>query len=156
FKTTDGGATCSGPQKRFPVNVLAIDPRSPGTLFAGTALISPILKTTDGGATWSEAHYGAEPPVVIYAMAIDPQNSSTVYAGALNGLFKSTDGGTNWSAPARTFGSITSLAIDRQNPSTVYAGGPNGLFKSTDGGTTWSAAGAGLPGNFANSLLIDP
>src|SRR5450759_4638855 len=33
----------------------------------------------------------------IQALAIDPQNPSTIYAGThTNGVVKSTDGGTNW------------------------------------------------------------
>jgi hypothetical protein len=32
------------------------------------------------------------------ALAIDPQNPGTIYAGTSGGVFKTTDGGTSWNA----------------------------------------------------------
>jgi photosystem II stability/assembly factor-like uncharacterized protein len=155
FKTTDGGASWTSPQTAFPVNVLAVDPRSAGTIFAGTPLSSGIFKTTDGGATWIAASYTGEAPRVILALALDAQDPSTVYAGALNGLFKSTDSGATFVAAA-TF-AVNALAMEFRDHTTVYANSSTrGVVKSSDGGTTWSAAGSGLPRNFANSLLSDP
>jgi hypothetical protein len=119
----------------------------------------------------------------IEALAIDPQNSKTLYAGTPGGLFKSTDGAATWRlsnyglptpnigyAPAST---VTSLAIDPQTPSTIYAGVrgisihgcsgqcnipvSGGIFKSTDSGATWSAINAGLETeSYLGSLTIDP
>src|SRR5215510_8409594 len=79
----------------------------------------------------------------VQALAIDPQNPTTVYAGTVNGLFKSMDGGESWSVvktrlPNRA---IAFLATDPQNPTTVYVGNGDGAFKSTDGGNTWSDFG---------------
>src|SRR5438105_1975446 len=34
----------------------------------------------------------------VRALAIDPQTPTTLYAGTLNGVFKSTDGGASWTA----------------------------------------------------------
>ena len=86
----------------------------------------------------------------VRALAIDPQNSSTVYVASQGaGIFKSTDGGASWSSAnsGLTTTYFDVLAIDPQNPSTLYAGGDGiGLFfKSTDGGTSWSAVNFGLP-----------
>ena len=78
----------------------------------------------------------------ISAIAICPQNPSTLYAGTYSGLFKSTDAGLSWNAinNGLSYESIESLAIDPLNPATVYAGTPYRVFKSTNGGMNWSAA----------------
>jgi len=161
FKSTDGAASWSAASSGLPSNLgwfsaLAIDPKNPSTVYAGTG--AGAFKSTDGGASWSGANSGL-PTNYIAALAIDPQNPSTVYADA-NGVFKSMDGGANWKAansglpPGRT----TALAIDPRNPTTVYAGISGGVFKSMDGGATWSAASSGLPktSNWMGALVIDP
>jgi photosystem II stability/assembly factor-like uncharacterized protein len=139
-----------------------------------------LLKSKDGGTTWSTASSGLTgvdctgvPPVL--SLAIDPKNSSTLYATTHTGLFKSTDGGASWAAAGsglpdhlpdgRPFYSAGAMVIDPQNPSTLYAamslpgGLAGGVFKSSDGGATWVAANSGLPGTaapFIRFLAIDP
>ena len=63
-----------------------------------------LFKSTDSGATWNYA--GMEKNAVT-VLAMDPANSSILYAGTegiytnptgFRGLFKSTDGGANWTA----------------------------------------------------------
>jgi len=76
----------------------------------------------------------------------------TVYAGAADGgVWKSTDGGTNWTALTDNQATlaIAAIAVDwTTTPETVYAGTgegnhcqdclpSQGLLKSADGGTTW-------------------
>ena len=66
---------------------------------------------------------------------IDPTTPAIVYALTYDGVFKSTNGGGNWSAintglPAA---GLFSLAIDPATPATLYAGtGYDGVFKSTN------------------------
>jgi photosystem II stability/assembly factor-like uncharacterized protein len=86
------------------------------------------------------------------SLAVDPTNSQTVYIGNPGGgVWRTTDGGTNWSpmtdnGPSLEIGSI---AIAPSNPSVVYAGTGDGdygvgVLKSTDSGNTWTL----LPGPF--------
>src|ERR1700730_16090229 len=61
----------------------------------------------------------------VNAIAIDPRDNNVVYIGAAEGgVWKTTDGGVNWtpltdSQPSLANGAI---AIDPQNPDTVYVG----------------------------------
>src|SRR5207245_11580969 len=84
----------------------------------------------------------------IHALAIDPQTSSTLYAGTSGGgVFQSTDGGASWRAinTGLTGGEVRALVIDPQTPSTLYAGtSGRGVFQSTDGGASWRAINTGL------------
>ena len=96
----------------------------------------------------------------INALAFDPQNPNTVYAGTWGGVFKTTDGGVNWVNTGLTSTWINALAIDPQNPNTLYAGigtpVEGGIFKTTDGGVNWTAVGSGLTTIWINALAIDP
>jgi photosystem II stability/assembly factor-like uncharacterized protein len=98
---------------------------------------------------------------LISAIAIAPANSQTVFAGTANGVYKSTNGGTSWSAVNNglTSISILSLAIDPANSQTVYAGAASGgVFKTTDGGATWNSVteNIGVTIFTVRSLAIDP
>jgi photosystem II stability/assembly factor-like uncharacterized protein len=102
------------------------------------------------------------------SLALDPQNPDTLYVGIFGGgIFKSTDGGTNWSySGLGGNGNFDqSLVVDPRNPDTVYAAGfssgtsstavveSSPVFKSTDGGATWEPKGSFLAGSL---VTIDP
>src|SRR2546426_11734786 len=88
--------------------------------------------------------YSSHSGVMIPALAIDPLNPTTLYAGTYGGgVFKSTDGGVSWraSGPTNIDTSVTALAIDAVTPTPLHAGSlysPGG-FKSTDAGAGWSS-----------------
>lgn len=113
-----------------------------------------IFKTTDGGKTWQQkiTIQGSEAgldKMTIGSLAIDPENSSVLYAGTLgDGLYKTenggdlwykvTDGNNNLSAQA----SIYDIDIESGNSNILYAASLNEnrgvLLKSEDGGKTWT------------------
>src|SRR5262245_38166815 len=83
----------------------------------------------------------------VTAIAIDPQNSGTVYIATGAGLLKSGNSGASWSAlnPGPPC-CISTLLIDPQTPSTIYAVTlDRNVVKSTDGGRNWSPVNSGLP-----------
>ena len=95
----------------------------------------------------------------IIALAIDPVTPATLYAGTSGGVFKSTNGGGNWSAvnTGLTDTYVCALAIDPATPATLYAGTlGGGVFKSTNGGGDWSAVNTGLTNTCVYALAIDP
>ena len=170
FKSTDGGASWSNansPADCGGMSLLVMDPTSPNTLYAGSfgQYISSgsiiLWKSTDGGATWNNRWFG-NPGIASYGLVIDPANPETLYApgdlyGNMNiidsGLFKSTDGGANWTATGLTNTTIAAVAIDPLNPHTLYAGSADwgapqapfrSMFKSTDSGANWLAINNGL------------
>jgi hypothetical protein len=88
--------------------------------------------------------FGGIPPYVSRSLAIDPQDSDTIYAGlAGSGVFKSTDTGS--------FGNyITALAIDSQSPSTVYVAAVWRILKTAN----WREVVSGLTVTSVRSLAI--
>ena len=99
----------------------------------------------------------------VTAIAIDPQNSGTVYAATGTGLFKSGDSGASWSAlnPGPPC-CISTLVIDPQTPGTIYGvTRDSDVLKSIDGGMNWTPVHSGLPADAGDryiitSLAIDP
>ncbi len=101
---------------------------------------------------------------MIHALATDPTNPNTVYAGSEGGsVFKSTDGGATWttvnsglaysgiSCPVRKF------LVDPTTPTTLYLGSYGaGVFKSTDGGLSWKASTPPNLDPFITGLVLDP
>jgi photosystem II stability/assembly factor-like uncharacterized protein len=98
----------------------------------------------------------------IEALAINPQTPEILYAGTWGGgVFKSTNGGTSWTAmnTGLTTTNVYALAINPQTPDILYAGTDDGVFKSTDGGTSWTQVGmwrTGFTRPFAYALAINP
>ena len=88
------------------------------------------------------------------ALAVAPQDPSTLYAAVQTEIFKSTDGGTNWRRTANAglpHSHILHLNTDPQFSGTLYAivnhqdHTGSFLFKSNDGGEGWRNASSGLP-----------
>lgn len=118
------------------VTALAIDPSAPLTLYAaGNTANAVLFKTTNGGASWQPSDNGLSATMggvvtrmAAIALAIDPTAPALVYAGTPLGVFKTTDGGGNWSLASAglTTRNVTALAIDPMAASTLYAGAAAG------------------------------
>ena len=119
------------------------------------------------GLDFSIVNVGPEGGIIL-SVAVDPHDSGTIYAATWTGVFKSKDGGANWTATGLMGFTIASVVVDPQNQSTVYAStrqypdddfATMKVFRSVNGGTTWSEVDSGLlpPDNCClNALVVDP
>ncbi len=76
---------------------------------------------------------------IVRAVAVDPANPDTIFAGThQGGLYKSTDGGMTWLKKSE--GPIRDILISRTRPGSIYVAtwGAEGIYRSDDGGETWS------------------
>ena len=161
YKTSDGGVTwrrLDAPgAPAGQTEAVAIAPNS--TVYAGSCGGGSgyLVRTTDGGSTWTSATAGLV-NTCIESLAIDPSNPLRVYAGtnavgapigsSTSGVFRSIDGGATWQRRSSGIGNETvlALAIDPTVTSTLYAGLVlRGVFKSTNNGENWSVKNTGLP-----------
>ena len=98
----------------------------------------------------------------IYAIAIDPADPNTIFAGSYygDGLFKSTDGGENWQSVNGFRNEIVySISFDPENPHTIWVATAYYIYKSEDGGLTWELFDPALTFGclrYYYSLAIDP
>lgn len=139
------------------ITSLAVDPKMPTTVYAGT-WGAGIFKSRDGGATWgSTGKIPSESGPYIVTLAIDPVTPSVLYAGTAGGMEKSTDGGSSWtplSFPHPGEG-VNKIAIDPTANSTIYAGSSHhGMFKTIDAGSTWSRINAGFPSSTLGNTVV--
>jgi photosystem II stability/assembly factor-like uncharacterized protein len=136
------------------VSALAIDPKAPTTVYAGTSV--GLFKSLDGGESWVFKPAGGGFGKV-FELHVDPQTPATLYAIATDsnweGLYKSIDGGEQW---VRCGIYAYGLAIDPGAPSTLYAAEYYGVAKSTDGGVTWTHVRANLGGANIKIVTVDP
>lgn len=119
------------------VTAVAVDPARPEVLYAGTS--GGVYKTTDGARTWVPFNTGLIPPgfvtssrsLGVTALVIDPQHTEVLYAGTLDGLYKTVDGGQSWTRIGTGLSDqfISSAAFDPLNPEILYVGGRAGVFK---------------------------
>src|SRR5579863_2557226 len=184
WQTTDAGVVWKpifDSQSVASIGALTVAPSDLKVIYAGTGESdirsnlssgNGVYKSTDGGQTWT--NLGLRETRQISRIVVDPQNPNVVYVGALGhvyapnderGVFKSTDGGANWTKvldQGRDIG-VADLAIATGDPKILFAttwhshrppwstyapidGPGSGLFRSQDSGQTWTRLnGNGLP-----------
>ena len=132
-----------------------------------------LWKNADGSTTPDRAYQGKGPDSgEVTDIAIDPSGSAdaTLYIATNDGgIWKTSDGGTNWiptmdSMPSLSMGAV---AIYPANPQIVYAGTGNpfdggseftkgvGVFRSSDAGRSWSVTDGGVLDTIFAGLTIN-
>ncbi len=119
-----------------------------------------IYKTIDGGKSWDRVLYHSD-SIGFSDLEFAPDDPNTIYAGAWRGerkpwtiisgsteggVYKSTDGGANWTKltnglPTNFIGKID-FAVSAANPDVIYANieasdKQGGLYRSDDRGASW-------------------
>ena len=137
--------------KECGARCLAVDPKDPDTVYAGTS-DEGLFKSSDGGRSWERLWGVAHPRVT--SVAVSAVNGA-VYAGTEpSSLFVSRDGGGSWreleglknlpSAPTWSFpprpwtSHVRSIALSYEDPDLIVAGIElGGVVRSEDGGESW-------------------
>ena len=163
-----GRGAPAGESLSLSPSAIQVNPKNPNVVYASTLLSDlhrrSVVKSTDGGKTWSDASTGIESMRGADALALDPRSPNVLYAGTGRGVFKTSDGARTWKlasagidfgkvVPENGFleGAIRAIAIDPLHTRTVYAVG-GGVWKSTNGGMTWTK----VLGRDIVDLAIDP
>ncbi len=104
-----------------------------------------ILKSTDGGTTWTTTSLVLAPSNYyrITKLLMDPTDPLTMLAATNGGIFKTTNGWATYSQP-QTTGIFMDMEFKPGDPNTVYASGST-VFKSTNKGGSWAQITSGLP-----------
>ena len=142
YKSIDGGMNWNQIGEFQNIYGIAIDPQNPQLIYANTS------RSFDGGLTWENMN-----DLVVYGVnvyAIDPINTSVVYAGDIGGggIWKSTNSGENWESKNNgiplgpSHFKVENIIINLQNNSSIFIETESdGLFKSHDAGEHWISMG---------------
>lgn len=133
---TEGNGTMGSGQ----TNVYSLDQcaGSPNVLYLGTEP-GEVYKSTDGATTWNNSSMTINFGSGVTAVEVHPTNPNIVFAGGNAGVFRSLDGGANWTnvLPNTNF-NVNEILINSGNTQIVLAATDKGLYRSTDGGTNWT------------------
>lgn len=142
---------------------IVVDAAHPETIFvAAWRLDHPdggLWVSRDKGKSWNEVAglHGQS----IRAFAQSPSAPGILFAGTLEGVFRSSDGGVTWaliSPPgSKEIHEVESLAIDPKDPKVIYAGTWHLPWKTTDGGKSWRNIKDGvIDDSDVFSIIINP
>ncbi|WP_139958987.1 VPS10 domain-containing protein [Flavicella sediminum] len=184
----------SGNHGAHSISTVAVHPNNPDIIYFiawRQEHRGKFRKSTDGGKTWEniatifEADNGSWESVgTQYSLIIDPVNPNNIYftsiykpiseiGGGKNvdltkgayGVYRSTDGGYNWSVSNNDFpvgSSINRIAMHPDNPQVIFAAmnqwGTNdsgGLYKSVDGAVNFTKMTIPSVIKSVNNIFID-
>ena len=148
FLSRDGGdnwrcISPSDPAQVQPIVSLAIDPKDPDIIYAGTPHLP--WKTSDGGVTWSSIHTGILDDSDVFSIQVDRNRPSRLFASTCSGIYRSLNAGASWTrlrrakdASDRTY----AIVQDPQYENVWFAGTTHGMMRSPDSGNTWELINA--------------
>ena len=193
YKSNDGGNNWKkiGLENSERIANIIVNPENSNEIYVAVlgALWSDsnergVYKSNDGGETWENILF-LNNSTGCADLAMDPSNPKILYAsmwefrrtawsfnsgGDNSALYKSTDGGENWSKIHNGFpeGKLGRLAIgvSKSNPNTLYTviesekNEDKGLYKSTDGGVNWEQKnndfGITVRPFYFSRIVVDP
>lgn len=168
YQSEDSGKTWQrfvriGKGNDYVVDHIIFDPHQPGTIYVAAWTLEheggSVFKSTDDGHSWQPLS-GMEGKS-IRAMAIAFSDPNTLVAGALDGVYRSRNGGDTWTRispeSSAEIKNIESVAVDPNDPETIYAGTWHLPWKTTDGGRSWHNIKNGvIDDSDVFSIIIDP
>lgn len=143
YRSNDKGVTWTATgnlSQPKPFKAILVHPTDKNKLYI-TSGGSGLFSTQDGGGTITSLNnQGLPSQIDSRSFSIDPQNSSIYYVFVSGqGIFKSTDKGSNWSLYSADFEVSNSWKhiLHPTDPNRVYAGGTI-LARSDDHGISWT------------------
>ncbi|MDH3528059.1 MAG: hypothetical protein OEQ28_00710, partial [Acidobacteriota bacterium] len=146
FKTTDGGKTWkeSAELQNEAIHAMVQASQDPDMLLVGT--VTGVWISRDSGDSWTKFTSNTAPQK-LDALAIDPDDKDTIYAGTWWRAYKTTDGGANWRLVKKGMiddSDVFSIDIDPADPDKVIAAACSGIYRSVDKGENWKKV-QGIP-----------
>jgi hypothetical protein len=172
WRTVDGGVTWTESTTDFlfatGVNTMSVSPTDSDSIYINVrnsrnGTTHGIHLSTDGGDTWNVTNFnptnllwgGMGTNRQIYQIAHHPTIPGLIFIGTNEGLFRSADNLTTWTAPVTAL-DFQTIAFHPTNPDIIYAytlNNSSAIYISTNGGLTFSLSNT-IPGNGAWNTKI--
>ncbi|MBI5954885.1 MAG: hypothetical protein HY865_24765 [Chloroflexi bacterium] len=185
YKTVDGGNSWKAVWRgQSLARYIWINPNDHNILYVSTGIFDResensdpvtdtaggegVLKSTDGGETWTNINNGLG-NLYVGSLFMHPQDPNILLAATGNnayraggGVYLTTDGGASWKHVKGNH--VTSVEFSLSNPQIAYAAGSDEFFRSEDGGKTWTIlenelgrwGPAGIRPGFPIDFQVDP
>jgi hypothetical protein len=163
--TTDGGDNWDDRSAGLPGNPLN------AVVYDGTRLLVGggqnfgsqfvgLWSSPDLGMNWNELDDATWPLPVVTDIAVDPNDSQTIFVATDGaGINRTSDGGTSWDVGVGGSGALApqSIRFAPGSSTTLYSGMTSlGVFKSTDAGDTFTGSSNGLSELSLYSIAANP
>lgn len=146
FRSTDGGITWkeSKELRNESIHSMTQSTVDPKIILAGT--IHGVWMSKNSGEDWEKLS-STTSPVNVGSLAMDPRNTSTIYAGTWWRPYKSTDSGKSWRLIKNGMiddSDVFAITVDPRNPENIIASACSGIYASQNGGEKWTKV-QGIP-----------
>lgn len=137
------------------------DPQVANNIYVGR---TDLFKSTNQGTSWTQLG-SISGSGTIREFAVAPNNSLVIYVLKSSGIFKTVDGGVNWTNVTGTVPVGSALpeyvVIHPSDGNTAWVvcsgySNANKVFKTTNGGSTWTNISSNLPNIPANCIVYEP
>ena len=155
FRSMDGGQNWTrfvhlGKGDDCVIDHIVIDPENSANIYVAIWSLQnhhtgDLYRSHDAGRNWSviPAMHGKS----IRALVVAQSDSKVLVVGALDGVFRSKDGGQVWQKISREraeIKNVESIAIDPKNSDVVYVGTWHLGWKTLNAGASWSRVEGGI------------
>ena len=155
-------------------------PEEPDVLYCGVEPAA-LFETRDAGQTWSLVRGLFDHPhrprwvpgnggLALHTIVLDPADNRRMYVAiSSGGVYRTTDGGTTWTAQNRgiravfmpdkypEFGQcVHKIAMHPARPERLFLQNHWGLYRSDNGGENWTDIANGVPSDFGFAMTMHP
>lgn len=139
FKSTDGGKTWKEALELSGESIHAMtqSTKNPDILLVGT--INGVWISRDSGDSWEQISSDTM-PVNIDALAIDPRDDGTIFAGTWWRAYKTTDSGQSWRLIKKGMiddSDVFAITVNPRDPDHLVASACSGIYESFNNGERW-------------------
>ena len=173
WKSTNSGDTWSRVtdiESANYVSAVEIAPGDSSTVFVGLGtagytleLERGVLRSSDGGSSWTSIGPNSPNADAIFGIYVDPNDKNHLIVATEDGALVTFDAGTSWQFtldfPGDTFNwwtHVSQVVGHPTNGQIAWVAHLSGIYKTTDGGSSWAPSDAGIGPGLAIVMAVSP